>query len=65
METKMKTLKSKRKKMHSINLPMWNYEEEDLKQAIKDLKDGLCICYDNYKCTSCKKIDKIMGVWEE
>ena len=57
----MKTLKDKIREN-----PHWSREQiEDLKQAIKDLKEELKNKQVNKRRTNNQIIDKIMGVWEE
>ena len=57
----MKTLKDKIREN-----PHWSREQiEDLKQAIKDLKEELKNKQVNKRRTNNQIIDKIIGVWEE
>ena len=58
----MKTLKSKQHRYEGKLI----FNREDVKQAIKDLKDvGDCSCNNCGECMMKYHIDKIMGVWEE
>jgi len=61
----MKTLKDKNKCMVNGNImPINVYTEEDLKQAIKDLKDNT-IATNWGVAVLIEDLDKIFGVWEE
>ena len=64
----MKTLKDKRHIVkRDVSIPdYYAVSEEDLKQAIKDLKKELCDYSINEKHKFIEiAIDKIFGVWEE
>jgi len=43
----------------------YNYDEDDVKQFIKDLKEELCrkhlVCLTNVKCVNCEAIDRLAG----